>query len=73
MRRLVLACFVLVGCGSEDELASTRQVDSGYVVTEVSVTDTGTAPVDSSVDGSGDTGTAAETAVVDSGDDATRD
>lgn len=62
-RRLVLlACSVAfgLGCASEEPLTSTRPADSGYTVTEVSVTDTGTAPVDSSAD---------ETMAADTGDD----
>lgn len=57
MPRFALAlAFCAIGCGSEDPLPSTRPADTGYVVTEVSVTDTGTAVVDSSEGGVDDTG-----------------
>jgi hypothetical protein len=59
LRRLVLALpmvVLVVGCGSEEPLTSTRPADTGYVVTEVAVVDTGTAVVDSSEGGVEDTG-----------------
>lgn len=77
VRRLVLACCLpmvalVAGCGSEDPLPSTRPADTGYVVTEVAVTDTGSAPIDSSVDGPDDTGTVMDT-LRDTATDATAD
>lgn len=63
-RYLLLAVLLSLGCGSEDSLNDTRPVDSGYTVVEVSVTDTGTAPVtDSTTPGDGST----DSAVVDTG------
>ncbi len=75
-RRLVLACCVVFGfgCASEEALTSTRPTDSGYTVTEVSVTDTGTAPMDSTPTETGsDTGTVMDSGAAETATDAAAD